>query len=91
MLGSLELRIPVTENLNTLQLNPFIEFGTGWNNDEPDPEDSTIASIGLGVNWNVGAGFLLNVDYGIPLLGVDDEGDSLQENGLHISFRYQPF
>ena len=91
VLGTLELSIPVTENPNTLQLNPFIEFGTGWNNEEPDPEDTTIASVGLGVNWNVGAGFLLNVDYGIPLLDVDDEGDSLQENGLHFSLRYQPF
>lgn len=91
VLGTLELSIPVTENPNTLQLNPFIEFGTGWNNEEPDPEDSTIASVGLGVNWNVGAGFLLNVDYGIPLLDVNDEGDSLQENGFHVSLRYRPF
>ena len=91
VLGTVELSIPVTENPNTLQLNPFIEFGTGWNNEEPDPDDATIASVGLGVNWNVGAGFLLNVDYGIPLLDVDDEGDSLQENGFHVSLRYRPF
>ncbi|MGL6340276.1 MAG: ShlB/FhaC/HecB family hemolysin secretion/activation protein, partial [Waterburya sp.] len=38
VLGTLELRIPVTKNPSTLQLNPFFEFGTGWNNDEPDPE-----------------------------------------------------
>ena len=44
VLGTLELRIPVTKNPSTLQLNPFIEFGTGWNNDEPNPEDATIAS-----------------------------------------------
>lgn len=91
VLGTVELGIPVTENPNTLQLNPFIEFGTGWNNNEPDPEDATIASIGLGVNWNVGAGFALNVDYGIPLLDVADEGDSLQENGFHVAFKFQPF
>ena len=91
VLGTLELSIPVTENPTTLQLNPFIEFGTGWNNEEPDPDDATIASVGLGVNWNVGAGFLLNVDYGIPLLDVDNEGNFLQENGFHVSLRYQPF
>lgn len=91
VLGTLELRIPVTKNPNTLQLNPFIDFGTGWNNDEPDPEDSTIASVGMGLDWNAGAGFSLNVNYGVAFLDVDDEGDSLQENGLHFSLRYQPF
>jgi hemolysin activation/secretion protein len=91
VLGTVELRIPVTENPNTLQLNPFIEFGTGWNNDEPDPEESTIASVGLGVRWAVTEGLVLNVDYGVPLIDVDNDGDSLQENGFHVSLRYQPF
>ena len=91
VLGTLELRIPVTENLDTLQLNPFIEFGTGWNNDEPDPENSTIASIGLGIRWALAEGLILDIDYGVPLIDVDNDGNSLQENGLHFSVRYQPF
>ncbi len=91
VLGTLELRIPVTKNLNTLQLNPFIEFGTGWNNDEPNPEEPTIASVGMGLDWAVGGGLVFNFDYGIPLFGVSNEGISLQENGFHVSFRYQPF
>ena len=91
VLGTLELRIPVTENLDTLQLNPFIEFGTGWNNDEPDPENSTIASIGLGIRWAIIEGLILDIDYGVPLIDVDNDGNSLQENGLHFSVRYQPF
>ena len=89
ILGTLELQIPVTKNPSTLQLNPFIEFGKGWNNDEPDPEDSLIASFGLGLDWQFGGGFILNADYGIPILSVENEGDSLQEDGLHVSFRYQ--
>ena len=91
VLGTLELRIPITEDFDTLQLNPFIEFGTGWNNDEPDPENSTIASVGLGMRWAIVKGLILNLDYGIPLIDVDSDGDSLQENGLHFSVRYQPF
>jgi hemolysin activation/secretion protein len=89
ILGTLELQIPVTKNPATLQLNPFIEFGKGWNIDEPDPDDSLIASVGLGLDWQFGGGFVLNADYGIPILSVDDEGDSLQEDGLHFSFKYQ--
>jgi hemolysin activation/secretion protein len=91
VLGTLELRIPVTKNPNTLQLNPFIEFGTGWNNDEPNPEKSTIASVGLGMDWAIGGGLLFNADYGLPLVDVNNDGNSLQENGFHVSLRYQPF
>jgi hemolysin activation/secretion protein len=91
VLGTLELSIPVTKNPNTLQLNPFIEFGTGWNNDEPNPEKSTIASVGLGMDWAIGGGLVFNADYGLPLVDVNNEGNSLQENGFHVSFRYQPF
>ena len=91
VLGTVELRIPVTKNLNTLQLNPFIEFGTGWNNDEPNPEEPTIASVGMGLDWAVGGGLVFNADYGIPLVDVNNDGNSLQENGFHVSLRYQPF
>lgn len=91
VLGTLELRIPITEDFDTLQLNPFIEFGTGWNNDEPDPENTTIASVGLGMRWAIIEGLIFNLDYGIPLIDVDNDGDSLQENGFHFSVRYQPF
>ena len=90
-LGGIELRIPVTSNPNTLQLTPFIEFGTGWNNDEPNPENETIASLGLGLSWLIGNALSVRLDYGIPLVDVDNEGESLQENGLHFSLRYQPF
>lgn len=91
ILGGIELRIPVTTNPNTLQLTPFVEFGTGWNNNEPDPEDETIASVGMGFRWEIGAGLTMNLDYGIPLIDVNNDGDSLQENGLHFSLSFQPF
>lgn len=91
VLGTVELRIPVTKNPITLQLNPFIEFGTGWNNDEPNPEEPIIASVGMGLDWAVGGGLVFNADYGIPLIGVSNEGNSLQENGFHVSLKYQPF
>ena len=91
ILGGMELRIPVTSNPNTLQLNPFIEFGKGWNKDEPDPDNATIASLGLGLRWSIDDSLSIRLDYGIPLIDVDNEGDSLQENGFHFSLRYQPF
>ncbi|MGV2826975.1 ShlB/FhaC/HecB family hemolysin secretion/activation protein [Myxosarcina sp. GI1(2024)] len=91
VLGSLELRIPLTENPSTLQLTPFFDFGTGWNNEEPDPDPTTLASLGIGLNWTVGDRFNFSLDYGIPLIAVNEEGDSIQENGFHFAVRYQPF
>ncbi|HHP7230883.1 MAG TPA: hypothetical protein ACFCUY_08495 [Xenococcaceae cyanobacterium] len=35
--------------------------------------------------------FTINLDYGIPLIDVDNDGDSLQENGLYFSLSFQPF
>jgi hemolysin activation/secretion protein len=91
ILASLEFRIPLTANPNTLQLTPFIDVGTGWNNQEPDPDPKTVASVGLELDWSIAPRLNLSVDYGIPLIAVDEEGDSLQENGLHFSLRYQAF
>ncbi|MEN9566570.1 MAG: hypothetical protein RLZZ69_1766, partial [Cyanobacteriota bacterium] len=91
ILGSIEFRIPLTKNPNTLQLTPFFDFGTGWNNQEPESDPATLASLGLGLNCSIASQLSLNLDYGIPLIAVDDEGDSIQENGFHFSLSYQPF
>lgn len=74
-----------------LQLSPLIEFGTGWNNHKPDPENATIASLGLGLRWLIDDSLSIRLDYGTPLIDLDNDGESLQDNGLHFSLRYQPF
>lgn len=91
VLGSLELRIPLTADPSILQLTPFFDVGTGWNNQSPDPDTATLASLGLGVRWSITSNLGVRLDYGIPLIAVDNRGDSLQENGFHFSLRYQPF
>lgn len=91
ILGSVELRIPLTSDPSRLQLTPFLEIGHGWNNQTPDPNPATLASLGLGLRWLVTPSLALQVDYGIPLIKVENQGDSLQDNGLYFSLRYQPF
>ncbi|BDA76480.1 surface antigen (D15) (plasmid) [Calothrix sp. PCC 7716] len=91
ILATAELRIPLTENPRKLQLNPFVEMGTGWNNSGDNPDPGFIIGVGLGVQWQPIRGLDLRVDYGIPLVSVKDKGNSLQENGLYFSLRYQPF
>jgi hemolysin activation/secretion protein len=89
--GSVELRVPLTDNPNRLQLVPFLEAGYAWNNKTPDPPDDLIAGVGLGVRWQVTPDLRLTVDYGFPLSPVDGEGSSLQESGLYFSLQYQLF
>lgn len=91
ILGAVEARFALLPDSNRLQLIPFAEIGHGWNNQFPDPPTATIASIGLGLRWAITPDLAIGVDYGIPLIEVENEGDSLQENGLYFSVRYQPF
>ena len=91
ILGSVEVRIPLTSDPSVLQLTPFVDVGTGWNNQGPDPDPSTLVGIGLGLRWLISSGLSARLDYGIPLNSVDNQGNSLQENGFYFSLRYQPF
>ena len=89
--GSVEVRVPLTSNPNGLQIAPFFDIGTGWNNRASAPDPATLAGLGLGLRWLIGNDLSLRIDYGIPLISVDNRGDSLQDNGLYFSLRYQPF
>lgn len=91
VLGSLEVRIPVTSDPRVLQLAPFFEMGRAWNNREVDPDPAILASLGLGLRWLITPNLSLRLDYGIPLISVKDRGNSLQDNGFYFSVRYQPF
>lgn len=90
IIGSVELRLPLTSN-NLLQLRPFFDIGTAWNNRADNPDTQTVAGLGMGLTWQPNRNLFLQLDYGIPLIAVEDEGDSLQENGVYFSLQYQPF
>jgi hemolysin activation/secretion protein len=91
VIGGVEVRIPLTSNVENLQLVPFFDFGTVWNNRSDNPDPQTLASLGLGLQWQPFNGLSLRADYGIPLIGISDRGNSLQDNGFNFSVRYQPF
>ncbi|WP_339376507.1 ShlB/FhaC/HecB family hemolysin secretion/activation protein [Calothrix sp. NIES-2098] len=91
VVASVELRLPLTANPRTLQITPFFDIGTGWNNLDANPDPSPIAGLGLGMQWQVNRSLEVRLDYGIPLIGVRNKGDSLQDNGLYFSLQYQPF
>jgi len=85
---SAELRVPVLriQKLDgVFQLVPFVDFGLPWGGDNAVLEIDSLMSIGMGLNFNAGDRFNARLDYGIPLVGIEVEGDSLQEDGLTFS------
>ncbi|MEH2000633.1 MAG: ShlB/FhaC/HecB family hemolysin secretion/activation protein [Nostoc sp.] len=91
VLGGVEVRIPLASNVETLQLIPFFDIGTAWNNRGINTDAQTLASLGLGLHWQPFSGLVLRADYGVPLIGTSDRGSSLQDNGFNFSVLYQPF
>ena len=92
--GSAELRVPVLrfKKIDGLvQLAPFFDIGRLWNTDDAEIANETLPSLGLGVNFAMGDRFNARLDYGIPLVSVENKGDSLQEDGLHFSVDYSFF
>jgi hemolysin activation/secretion protein len=94
IVGSLELHYPIIrqpDGMGTLLLTPFFDVGTVWNNQGEIPSPSTLASIGLGLRWQGNPYFSARLDWGIPLISVNEDGNSLQDNGISFSIRFQPF
>lgn len=90
-LFSTELRLPIFRPRNGLvQLTPFVDLGTGWNRSGDNPEKNTLFGAGLGLLWRQGENFSARIDFGFPLVSIDNEKRTLQENGIYFSIRYSP-
>ena len=77
---------------SVVQLAPFVDVGTAWNNDdEREIESNTLAAIGLGLRLSLFNSLIARFDWGIPLVAVDIKEKTWQENGLHFSVEYSPF
>ena len=91
------VRIPEWET--SLQLTPFLDFGKVWNTDKFDDttnasldfDTNTLLSVGIGLRLQVSDEFAARLDWGIPLVDLDDTGNSLQEDGVYFSLEFQPF
>ena len=75
----------------SLQLIPFVDFGTVWNNPSPqiDLNTTTLSSVGLGLSFNIGESLTARIDWGQPLVDLDIAGNSLQENGVYFQLEYR--
>lgn len=97
---STELRLPilrVPEVKGVLQLTPFIDMGTTWNNAGDDPSPNSLIGVGAGLLWRMGDNFSARIDWGIPLIKLDRSTRSpagertWQESGVYFSVRYSAF
>ncbi|MEB3214095.1 MAG: ShlB/FhaC/HecB family hemolysin secretion/activation protein [Leptolyngbyaceae bacterium] len=94
LLFSTEVRIPIARARRVdglLQIAPFFDIGHGWNLNALDPDPDVLAGVGVGLLWRMGDRLSARFDYGIPLIDIDTDADSLQENGFYFSLRFTPF
>jgi hemolysin activation/secretion protein len=94
---SAEVRVPilrVPEVDGVLQITPFIDLGTTWNNGGEDPDPNSLIGVGAGLLWRMGDDFSARIDWGIPLIEVDNNTPASektwQESGVYFSVRYSP-
>ena len=83
------LRIPKWST--SLQLTPFTDFGVAWNTDGLELDKNTLVSVGIGLRLLASDYLTARLDWGIPLIDLEDSGDTLQENGIYFSIELRPF
>lgn len=86
--ASAELQIPIwrwQKADGLLQIAPFVDLGTIWNNGDLAISNTTLPSVGVGLNFSLGTKLNARLDWGIPLTSVEGQGDSLQEDGVYFS------
>ena len=92
---SVESRFVVARNeecRTVLQLAPFVDLGTVWNNSRNLnllPNQNFLAGGGLGILFEPVKRLNLRLDYTLPFVNLSDRGSNLQESSLYFSIGYQ--
>ncbi len=91
--GSTEVRLPIARFApdSILQITPFVDFGTVWNNSAEKIPQKTLFSTGLGLRYQFSDKFTAKVEWGIPLLSIEGSKRTWQENGIYFSIVYNAF
>jgi len=93
-LASIESRFPLISygtGEPLLQFAQFVDLGRAWTSKGVTPDPQTLASVGLGVRWNIlprdRARFELY--WGLPLNHVPHPPGNLQDHGIHLQLVVQ--
>jgi hemolysin activation/secretion protein len=93
-LASFESRIPVltsTVGRDLLYVVPFVDVGRSWDTTVPTPDPKTLASVGLGLIWNITSGSRFEVYWGQRLNDISSPNGNLQDHGIHLQLVVQAF
>ena len=74
------------------QVAPFVEMGYVWNSsNNPNflQDERFIAGLGAGLLWQPAPGFNIKLDWAVPLIDLDDQGNNAQDDGFYFSVNYQ--
>ena len=77
------------KNEHQIDLIGFFDFASGWNVEPQFLEQrESIATIGLGITYQLSDRFRASIEYGIPLFGTERRSKSLQSDGLLMSLQF---
>ena len=66
-------------------------MGTVWNDDDNAElvDQRFLAGLGLGIFWEIMPNVDVRLDFGIPLVDLDDRGFNAQDDGIYFSVNYE--
>lgn len=88
-LASVESRFPLMSYVTgepLLQFAQFVDLGRAWNAKGLTPDPHTLASVGLGLRWNILPRDRAHVElyWGLPLNHIPHPPGNLQDHGIHL-------
>ncbi len=93
-IASLELRVPILRDANgrdRLQLAPFVDWGKAWNHEDTFGM-RWLASVGLGLRYQLADRANVAVYWGSPLRHIEDQnGGGLQNSGISVEMSLVAF
>jgi hemolysin activation/secretion protein len=93
LFASAEARFPIAKFAkdSSLQITPFVDFGTVWNKSSEKLAQTTLLSTGVGLRYQLSDRLTAKVEWGIPLISLEGSKRTWQENGIYFSVVYNPF
>ena len=67
-----------------IQLAGFFDYGNGWNRKRSTPDPRDIASVGVGLRFDLGSRLQAALYYGYALRDIDNPDKDIQDSGIHF-------
>lgn len=92
VVGSVELRLPILRDqaIGIVQIAPFIDVGALWSNN-PNNFSGTLASVGLGLRWELHSNFRASLEWAAQLIPVNMMTNPTNSQGILFSLQFTGF